>query len=367
MDTSSCAIFKESIPEWYDAINTYIELKGRYRFLRDPDYGQILDRFHQGRPLPSDFDTINQRVVQRNGKTLDGDEIPEGIRYCTPNNRESDAINCGIFYKRIKDCSQDNVLILSSKLKIKQNRKEKQMSNIQNPQAFYQQCGENDCKFAKTQTSRMDPVLKLYYRCPVMLTNNINVDSGLANGTEAKVLRIVMKTGQTTFKVKIDVDTHNQFYESNQIQEVSVDAAYAEQIKFIELEHVNKNIHPKIFQLQPKDFTFDASFPCPPEFSGREKRIQRKMNAQQLPVIANSATTGHKLQGATCENLFINAFNYRANWPYVALSRVKTLKGLYLRQPLDSSKDFSCHPKLIQMYTYFRTSKLVTDSYFDDI
>ena len=107
------------------------------------------------------------------------------------------------------------------------------MSSIQNPQVFYQKCGENDCKFAKTQTPHMDPVLKLYYGCPVMLTNNINVDSGLANGTEAKVLRIVIKTGQTTFKVKVDVDTNNQFNESNQIEEVSVNAAYSEQIKLI--------------------------------------------------------------------------------------------------------------------------------------
>ena len=129
VDKASGPIFKESIPEWYDAINTYIKLEGRYRFLKDPDYGDILDRFHQGCPLPSDFDTINRRVVKSNGKTIDGDELPEGIRYCTPNNKERDAINCGLFYNRIKECSEDNILILDSNLKILKNVKEKMEYN----------------------------------------------------------------------------------------------------------------------------------------------------------------------------------------------------------------------------------------------
>ena len=46
----------------------------------------------------------------------------------------------------------------------------KKWNIIQHPQIFYQYCGENDCKFPQQDTSRMDPVLKLFYGCPVMLT-----------------------------------------------------------------------------------------------------------------------------------------------------------------------------------------------------
>ena len=150
-------------------------------------------------------------------------------------------------------------------------------------------------------------------------------------------------------------------------EEIQVNAIYAEQIKYIELEHVNKNINPRIFKLEPKDFRFDASFSRPQSMISKEKRIKRKMTAHQIPVVSNNATTGHKLQGCTCEKLFINAFNYAANWPYVALSRVKTIKGLFLRKPLDNSKDFSMDTKLIRMYEFFRKSKLVRDNYLDQI
>ena len=47
-----------------------------------------------------------------------------------------------------------------------------------------------------------------------------------------------------------------------------------------------------------------------------------KMKATQLPVISNQATTGHKLQGASINQLFVNNWNYTTNWPYVVLSQL---------------------------------------------
>ena len=47
-----------------------------------------------------------------------------------------------------------------------------------------------------------------------------------------------------------------------------------------------------------------------------------KMKATQLPVISNQATTGHKLQVASINQLFVNNWNYTTNWPYVVLSRL---------------------------------------------
>ena len=55
-----------------------------------------------------------------------------------------------------------------------------------------------------------------------------------------------------------------------------------------------------------------------------------KMKATQLPLLFNNATTGHMLQGKTIEKLFIHNWSYTHNWAYVVLSRVKTIKGLYL-------------------------------------
>ena len=47
-----------------------------------------------------------------------------------------------------------------------------------------------------------------------------------------------------------------------------------------------------------------------------------KTKASHLPVISNQATTGHKLQGARINQLFVNNWNYTTNWPYVVLSQL---------------------------------------------
>jgi hypothetical protein len=58
------------------------------------------------------------------------------------------------------------------------------------------------------------------------------------------------------------------------------------------------------------------------------------MKATQLPFVLNFATTGHKLQGASVDNIFIHNWNKTNNWAYVVLSRVRTREGLFLRMPL---------------------------------
>ena len=61
------------------------------------------------------------------------------------------------------------------------------------------------------------------------------------------------------------------------------------------------------------------------------------MKATQLPILINNATTGHKLQGKTIEKLFVHNWSYTHNWAYVVLSRVKTIKGLYLRKEISNN------------------------------
>lgn len=53
------------------------------------------------------------------------------------------------------------------------------------------------------------------------------------------------------------------------------------------------------------------------------------MKGMQLPLVSNTATTGHKLQESTVDNIFVYDWNYTINWPYVVLSRVTTMHGLF--------------------------------------
>ena len=45
---------------------------------------------------------------------------------------------------------------------------------------------------------------------------------------------------------------------------------------------------------------------------------------------------GHKLQGYTCTEMLVNDLFYGSNWPYVVLSHVRTMEGLYIREKLDT-------------------------------
>ena len=71
-------------------------------------------------------------------------------------------------------------------------------------------------------------------------------------------------------------------------------------------------------------------------------------------VYSVNARTVHKLQGRSLENLFLSTLDYTDNWIYVALSRVKTLKGLFLRKPLLYSKVRGMSQECIDFHTLFR-------------
>ena len=102
------------------------------------------------------------------------------------------------------------------------------------------------------------------------------------------------------------------------------------------------------------------------------------MKGRQFPIISNSCTTGHKLQGRIMDSILANDWYYGANWVYVVLSRVKTMKGLFIQKPL--SKDLKKYEKpaamkemlkkfqetiSVEMFTdeeYEQMAKHITDS-----
>jgi hypothetical protein len=88
---------------------------------------------------------------------------------------------------------------------------------------------------------------------------------------------------------------------------------------------------------------------------GMKTRHSVYAHINRFPVLMNHATTGHKLQGQTKESLLISAWYYGKNWPYVVLSWVKRLTGLFLCVELNPSHDFSLDPRLVRMLTKMKT------------
>ena len=81
----------------------------------------------------------------------------------------------------------------------------------------------------------------------------------------------------------------------------------------------------------------------------RGSHIRNKYTYQMLlfPVNICTASTGHKLQGRSKDLIIVSSWPKLqgnaafVNWEYVVLSRVRTLKGLYLFQKLDLNRSYA--------------------------
>ena len=156
---------------------------------------------------------------------------------------------------------------------------------IKQTKYFYENCGESNIK--TTRSGRVDPVLKLYMGCDVMITENVDVYNGLANGTRAKLTSVIIKQQSNVFNINIGNNT-------------IVKGIYASNIKSINLTHINQSVQVQHFSLKPKQATFYATIQLPKKILTQNTKLRPKpilMTAIQLPIIVNNATTGHKLQG----------------------------------------------------------------------
>jgi hypothetical protein len=345
-------VYAEDCPEFKDWVNCFIELKGMHRFKQDPEWGELLLRFRDGNMTETDLQKINERVV--NPATV----LPEDIKYATFFNRDRDSINAALFEERCNYLYSrnpnkpitDSIMIFSDDLQV-QNSSDQYIPFI-NSTSFWEKCAEDDIKMPRG-SGRMDPVLKLYLRCRLMLPCNTSVKDGLANGTQATLEKVVLKPGQQSRCILLG-------------GQVPVLAVHASQVSHIVLRHSNERITPPTFTVRPKLHSFRANILKPRmlQVGGKERELL-KMKATQLPVIINNATTGHKLQGTGVDCLFVHNWSYVTNWVYVMLSRVKTRAGLFCRKPLSTDTNKYTVPKsLTNMLDQFRAR--ATPTYWDE-
>jgi PIF1-like helicase/Helitron helicase-like domain at N-terminus len=316
--------YEEEVPLFEDSINCYIELKGKWRFQDDPQWGNLLSKFQDGNVQIEDIQNLNYHITHNT-------HIPYNIKYATYFNQDRDSINTGIFQNRAENsCPQQRhqqyIIILSDDVSVK-TRNAKYVK-MRNPTIFWENCGENDIKLGRGE-GRMDPVLKLYVGCRVMLTVNLNVDEGQANGTQAIVQQIVLKD--------------NEFPTLMLIQDnITIPTVFASQVEYITLQHTNQCFANENLNVKPSQHAFSCKMPDmiqPNVFNIIE------MKAKQFSIVSNDATTGHKLQGTGVNALYVHNWSYRTNWVYVVLSRVRTLSGLFARRTLSLNMSMYTLPK----------------------
>ena len=261
-----------------------------------------------------------------------GCELPNGITYAVHHNKDRDAINTASYIKYLETFrTEDAILIMSSDVQI-------QDKILRDTQVFHSQCGEsNTSTYSK---SKVDPLLKLYPYCPVMLNENSDVRGGLANGSQATVQGV---------ELKMDATFQHVTFHGHVLKAVFASDVASIRIKLLALQRLNEK------KVVAKESTFCCQYPLPAEFQcGKKTRFKMKMKAKQLPMVSNTATTGHKLQGASKDNLYIPFWHYGTpNWPYVMISRVRTRFGLFIGEPLDPDKDYKLDSRITSMLRKF--------------
>ena len=292
---------------------------------------------------------------------MSGKVPPAGTQVATYRNVDRCAVNTAIFdmtcthYKPAGEGQvlEEACLILADDLFMRDGAKTMvPITNNLVKRHFYQNCTESDIGKSTNRAGKMDPCLKIYQNCPMMFTKNEDVANGQANGSRVTVKGVSMKVGEQAFRLKLDNGT-------------TILAAYASQVRSILVEHENDEIFPRRFEISSQTFAFS----CKMEISGED--MFTFMNATAFPLISNSCTTGHKLQGCTVDSMLVNDWFYGANWPYVVLSRVKTLDGLYFRQKLSTDLKKYTKPKAMKdMLKVFReevSATVLTDEQYRNL
>jgi hypothetical protein len=101
--SGSPLFYETNFTLWHDWVNCYIKLTGQHQFKKDPNYGAIMKRIHDGCATDDDIDLLNSRV-------LDGDhpdsptmkDLPENMAYAAYQKVKKLAINSGVFAEHIK-------------------------------------------------------------------------------------------------------------------------------------------------------------------------------------------------------------------------------------------------------------------------
>lgn len=135
---------------------------------------------------------------------------------------------------------------------------------------------------------------------------NVNVDDGLANGASCKVKFVEYKQSETVRPSIVWVEFDNQ--------KVGMETRVKFQNRGFYHSHIHKNWTP-VFDVE-RSFTYN------------KKTFQRI----QFPLQPSAGRTVHRAQGSTLEKITVDLSQQRTrkvpHLHYVALSRVKSLKGL---------------------------------------
>ena len=329
---------------WEQSLNQLVELDGKHRYSKDPPLGEAMASARNGNDAAL-RKMLKTREISRNKL-----KIPANARYATFTNKKRASINANIFRKYLKTFHHEDaeIEIPKSALIIRGAAKwytsRAKLGNAAH-KILWEECSDGHIVQG---SKRADPFLSLFHGCELMVNDNIEVKEGMANGTCCTFEKAILKPGKDVFKMKV----HERW-----VYAVDID-----NVEHIVLRY-DKSYSPKFegtFKLRTSNQRFTVEYPMEKELLGQNKRVSVNMLLTHFPIIGNFATTGHKLQGKSMDNLVVAEWRDLQNWAYVVLSRVRTLTGLFLWEPLPEHFSFVPEPDYLAMMNRLRNSIMAT-------
>ena len=396
--TDSDLLFSsKSSRHWENCINTIIILDNNHRFKEDPKYGELLKRMWSGDLTREDRVLINTRVIGKNGLTLPSSFGSKDVCYACPTNIERNAISAGNFQKHVMKTHPpvnddklppDHTIIIEADIKSSSSQRSKQKVDNVLRHRILTSCGDAQVRVG---TKKIDPALCLYvgaYVICVIDNSYLKERVPRGNGTLCRVSSIKLKDSNSERQWKNYYGRKVWTVCANDVDWLECELANKPK-DIIEQEHNIISLREKIESISekiksPKLCSEEVTRKCNKKkklikrlatmettLQNDLQRIRFKMKAEkfspkitvkshpmaptsleftcrmtQFPINLNDATTGHKLQGMSKDVVIITSWPKGGlsalfkNWEYVVLSRVRTLEGLYLFEPIDLEKSF---------------------------
>ena len=360
------------------SINTAIFLENSHRFHDDPDYGELLKRFWLGKLTEEDIDTLNSRLVGQNGVCVPKDGPDADIRYACPFNKQRNAASAGIFKDHIlsgefptidsDELPPEHTVIIEADIHSTSTESSGGKTRVSQDirDRIINTCGDSHVRTSSAK--KIDPALRMYTGAHAMCTDNSKLKQfKLGNGTLCRVKRIKLKIGSPPLRWKnwegkkvhttsarfVEWVEFDRFPVSDKIKSLkneiesmlNDDSTNSDVIETLR-NRLKSLQSAQTFRLNPvkSTATVDVSL----DDSVNQRTLIKQVVITQIPVNMNDATTGHKLQGMSVDNLLVASWSFMENWIYVVLSRVRTLKGLFLLKalPKTSLEKFGVPPEL---------------------
>lgn len=264
-----------------------------FRQNEDEIYFKMLQEIRCGTPS---FETIERLVICSNKKYDEMGDNGSKPTYIYPIKKMVDKMNNEEFHKLRK---RNNAVIHSYVSELKR------MDNIVSDKFLKETDIKNEYEHLM-KNGMFENKLELCEGCQVMCISNVDQEIGLVNGSQGIVVGFVVEDN--------------------------------EHLPIVKFDHIDEEI-----TIRKHSWSFESN---------------ENYSIGQLPLILSWAITIHKSQGMSIEKAIVDIGSsiFQYGQTYVALSRVKSLDGLYLKKV--NAQKIKAHPEVVKYYQKIESNKI---------